>query len=260
MVLESRVYEQVPIHHMMSQSLLRTRKWARIAWTMFVKSVFPDSLVADHRRRHHQDLLLRWCRSSSPRTPPSRHATLDMLSRRMMRGTQVEVLRRHTDLPRLHILSTCTLGLTGIFYSNGYKASFWAEYYTYLRGTAKQAGSQGAEQLNTTSGSCSKRHRPICWSAPTPTPAPPSAKWMPRAKPSAGAPKGFAGWLADWFGIRIMRSKQVSAWEDYQGKMHASKTGRALLAAQMYPVRLPHPHEGQEHQHRRVERHAATRC
>ncbi len=35
-----------------------------------------------------------------------------------------------------------------------------------------------------------------------------------------------------------MRSRQVSAWEDYQGKMHASKTGRALLAAQMYPVRL----------------------
>ena len=35
-----------------------------------------------------------------------------------------------------------------------------------------------------------------------------------------------------------MHSKQVSAWEDYQGKMHASKTGRALLAAQMYPVRL----------------------
>lgn len=233
MVLESRVYEQVPIHHMMFP--LRTRKWASIAWTMFVKSVFLTLwwlTIVGGIIKTFSYMLVPFIIAENPSIKACDAITL---SRRMMRGHKWECFVAILTFLGWDILSTCTLGLTGIFYSNGYKASFWAEYYTYLRGTAKQAGLQGAEQLNDT---FLFEKAPADLLERTYADARTAISEVDAQGETVSAPKGFAGWLADWFGIRIMRSKQVSAWEDYQGKMHASKTGRALLAAQMYPVRL----------------------
>ena len=41
-----------------------------------------------------------------------------------------------------YLLSIATFGLSAIFYSNGYNAAFFAEYYVKLRATAKSAGSR----------------------------------------------------------------------------------------------------------------------
>jgi len=137
MVLESRVYEQVPIHHMLFP--LRTRKWPRIAWTMFVKSVFLGLwwlTIIGGIIKSFSYLLVPFIVAENPSIKACDAITL---SRHMMKGHKRECFVAVLTFLGWDILSICTLGLTGIFYSNGYKASFWAEYYTYLRGLAKQA-------------------------------------------------------------------------------------------------------------------------
>lgn len=233
MVLESRVYEQVPIHHMLFP--LRTRKWPRIAWTMFVKSVFLGLwwlTIIGGIIKSFSYLLVPFIVAENPSIKACDAITL---SRRMMKGHKWECFVAVLTFLGWDILSICTLGLTGIFYSNGYKASFWAEYYTYLRGLAKQANIQGADQLNDT---FLFEKAPSELLESTYADARTAIDEVDAQGENVSKPKGFAGWLADWFGIRIMQSRKVAAWEDYQAKTHALKTGRALLGAQMYPVRL----------------------
>ena len=233
MLLEGRTYDKLPVSRFLYP--ITTRKWLSMAKVMLLENVFLflwTFTIIGAFIKPYSYRMVPYIVAENPNIG-AREAI--SLSRRMMKGHKWECFVADLSFLGWWLLNLFTLGLSGIFYSNGYKASFWAEYYTYLRGTAKQAGLQGAEQLNDT---FLFEKAPADLLERTYSDARTAISEVDAQGETVSAPKGFAGWLADWFGIRIMRSKQVSAWEDYQGKMHASKTGRALLAAQMYPVRL----------------------
>ena len=65
------------------------------------KERVPDSLVANHRRWHHQDLLLHAGAVHHRREPLHQGMRRDYAVPSHDERTQVGVLRRHTDLPRL---------------------------------------------------------------------------------------------------------------------------------------------------------------
>lgn len=69
------------------------------------------------------------------------------LSRRMMKGHKWECFVAQLSFLGWYLLSIATFGLSAIFYSNGYNAAFFAEYYVKLRATAKSAGIKGSEWL-----------------------------------------------------------------------------------------------------------------
>ncbi|MBW3095089.1 DUF975 family protein [Bifidobacterium sp. 64T4] len=233
MVLESRVYEQVPVHHLLFP--VRTRKWAHIAWTMFVQSVFLTlwwCTIIGGIIKTFSYLLVPFILAENPSMKACDAITL---SRRMMKGHKWECFVAMLSFLGWDILSSLTFGIVGVFYVNGYKAAFWAEYYTYVRGVSKQASVEGTDQLNDT---FLFEKAPSELLETTYADARKVIDEVDAQGETISKPKGFAGWLADWFGIRIMRSKAVAAWEDYRAKMNAVKTGRALLDARMYPVRL----------------------
>ncbi|MBQ1513308.1 MAG: DUF975 family protein [Bifidobacterium sp.] len=233
MVLESRVYEQVPVHHMLFP--IRTRKWAHIAWTMFVQSVFLTlwwCTIIGGIIKSFSYMLVPFIMAENPSIKACDAITL---SRRMMKGHKWECFVAMLSFLGWDLLSFITFGLVGVLYTNGYKAAFWAEYYTYVRGFSKQAGIEGVEQLNDT---FLFEKAPSELLETTYADARKVIGEVDAQGETVSKPKGFAGWLADWFGIRIMHSKTVAAWEDYRAKMSAVKTGRVLLDARMYPVRL----------------------
>lgn len=148
MVLESRVYEQVPVHHMLFP--IRTRKWAHIAWTMFVQSVFLTlwwCTIIGGIIKSFSYMLVPFIMAENPSIKACDAITL---SRRMMKGHKWECFVAMLSFLGWDLLSFITFGLVGVLYTNGYKAAFWAEYYTYVRGFSKQAGIEGVEQLNDT--------------------------------------------------------------------------------------------------------------
>ena len=157
------------------------------------------------------------------------------LSRRMMKGHKWECFVADLSFLGWWLLNLFTLGLSGIFYSNGYNAAFFVEYYVHVRGLSKDSGLEGSELLSDeylySKASAETLHAAYGDVAETVEQL--SSNLVPVDKPN-----GFVGFLSEWLGVRILHARSVTKYEEYREQLHQIDTGREILDGAIYPGRL----------------------
>lgn len=192
----------------------------------------PVPVDVHHHRRVHQTVFLPYIVAENPNIG-AREAI--SLSRRMMKGHKWECFVADLSFLGWWLLNLFTLGLSGIFYSNGYNAAFFVEYYVHVRGLSKDSGLEGSELLSDeylySKASAETLHAAYGDVAETVEQL--SSNLVPVDKPN-----GFVGFLSEWLGVRILHTRSVTKYEEYREQLHQIDTGREILDGAIYPGRL----------------------
>lgn len=233
MLLEGRSYNKLPASRFFYP--IHTRKWPRMAWTMFVENVFLflwSLTIVGFFIKQYSYRMVPYIVAENPNIE-----ALDAirLSRRMMKGHKWECFVADCSFLGWYLLNLVTFGLIGIFYSNGYNAAFFAEYYVYLRTLAKDNGIEGAKMLNDeylyAKADPQTLHTAYADVAQ-------SVAQLEQGLSTALKPRGFAGILSEWFGIRILHADAVNRYEEYREDLHQMQIGENILNGSIYPGRL----------------------
>lgn len=233
MLLEGRSYNKLPASRFFYP--IHTRKWPRMAWTMFVENVFLflwSLTIVGFFIKQYSYRMVPYIVAENPNIE-----ALDAirLSRRMMKGHKWECFVADCSFLGWYLLNLVTFGLIGIFYSNGYNAAFFAEYYVYLRTLAKDNGIEGAKMLNDeylyAKADPQTLHTAYADVAQ-------SVAQLEHGLSPALKPRGFTGILSEWFGIRILHADAVNRYEEYREDLHQMQIGENILNGSIYPGRL----------------------
>lgn len=216
MLLEGRSYNKLPASRFFYP--IHTRKWPRMAWTMFVENVFLflwSLTIVGFFIKQYSYRMVPYIVAENPNIE-----ALDAirLSRRMMKGHKWECFVADCSFLGWYLLNLITFGLSGIFYSNGYNAAFFAEYYVYVRSMAKTTGIAGSEMLNDEylyfKADPQTLHTTYADVAQ-------SVAQLEQNLVPAPKPHGFTGFLSEWLGIRILHASAVNRYEEYREDLQA---------------------------------------
>ncbi len=233
MLLEGRSYNKLPASRFFYP--IHTRKWPRMAWTMFVENVFLflwSLTIVGFFIKQYSYRMVPYIVAENPNIE-----ALDAirLSRRMMKGHKWECFVADCSFLGWYLLNLITFGLSGIFYSNGYNAAFFAEYYVYMRSMAKTTGIAGSEMLNDEylyfKADPQTLHTTYADVAQ-------SVAQLEQNLVPASKPHGFTGFLSEWLGIRILHASAVNRYEEYREDLHQMQIGEDILNGSIYPGRL----------------------
>lgn len=233
MLLEGRSYNKLPAGRFFYP--IHTRKWPRMAWTMFVENVFLflwSLTIVGFFIKQYSYRMVPYIVAENPNIE-----ALDAirLSRRMMKGHKWECFVADCSFLGWYLLNLITFGLSGIFYSNGYNAAFFAEYYVYVRSMAKTTGIAGSEMLNDEylyfKADPQTLHTTYADVAQ-------SVAQLEQNLVPAPKPHGFTGFLSEWLGIRILHASAVNRYEEYREDLHQMQIGENILNGSIYPGRL----------------------
>ena len=233
MLLEGRSYNKLPASRFFYP--IHTRKWPRMAWTMFVENVFLflwSLTIVGFFIKQYSYRMVPYIVAENPNIE-----ALDAirLSRRMMKGHKWECFVADCSFLGWYLLNLITFGLSGIFYSNGYNAAFFAEYYVYVRSMAKTTGIAGSEMLNDEylyfKADPQTLHTTYADVAQ-------SVAQLEQNLVPAPKPHGFTGFLSEWLGIRILHADAVNRYEEYREDLHQVQIGKDILNGSIYPGRL----------------------
>ena len=233
MLLEGRSYNKLPASRFFYP--IHTRKWPRMAWTMFVENVFLflwSLTIVGFFIKQYSYRMVPYIVAENPNIE-----ALDAirLSRRMMKGHKWECFVADCSFLGWYLLNLITFGLSGIFYSNGYNAAFFAEYYVYVRSMAKTTGIAGSEMLNDEylyfKADPQTLHTTYADVAQ-------SVAQLEQNLVPAPKPHGFTGFLSEWLGIRILHASAVNRYEEYRENLHQMQIGENILNGSIYPGRL----------------------
>ena len=248
MLLEGRSYNKLPASRFFYP--IHTRKWPRMAWTMFVENVFLflwSLTIVGFFIKQYSYRMVPYIVAENPNIE-----ALDAirLSRRMMKGHKWECFVADCSFLGWYLLNLITFGLSGIFYSNGYNAAFFAEYYVYVRSMAKTTGIAGSEMLNDEylyfKADPQTLHTTYADVAQ-------SVAQLEQNLVPAPKPHGFTGFLSEWLGIRILHASAVNRYEEYREDLHQMQIGENILNGSIYPGRLaPAPMPFKFHESRTI--------
>lgn len=233
MLLEGRTYDKLPVSRFLYP--ITTRKWLSMAKVMLLENVFLflwTFTIIGAFIKPYSYRMVPYIVAENPNIG-AREAI--SLSRRMMKGHKWECFVADLSFLGWWLLNLFTLGLSGIFYSNGYNAAFFVEYYVHVRGLSKDSGLEGSELLSDeylhSKASAETLHAAYGDVAETVEQL--SSNLVPVDKPN-----GFVGFLSEWLGVRILHARSVTKYEEYRKQLHQIDTGREILDGAIYPGRL----------------------
>lgn len=233
MLLEGRTYDKLPVSRFLYP--ITTRKWLSMAKVMLLENVFLflwTFTIIGAFIKPYSYRMVPYIVAENPNIG-AREAI--SLSRRMMKGHKWECFVADLSFLGWWLLNLFTLGLSGIFYSNGYNAAFFVEYYVHVRGLSKDSGLEGSELLSDeylySKASAETLHAAYGDVAETVEQL--SSNLVPVDKPN-----GFVGFLSEWLGVRILHARSVTKYEEYREQLHQIDTGREILNGAIYPGRL----------------------
>lgn len=233
MLLEGRTYDKLPVSRFLYP--ITTRKWLSMAKVMLLENVFLflwTFTIIGAFIKPYSYRMVPYIVAENPNIG-AREAI--SLSRRMMKGHKWECFVADLSFLSWWLLNLFTLGLSGIFYSNGYNAAFFVEYYVHVRGLSKDSGLEGSELLSDeylySKASAETLHAAYGDVAETVEQL--SSNLVPVDKPN-----GFVGFLSEWLGVRILHARSVTKYEEYREQLHQIDTGREILDGAIYPGRL----------------------
>lgn len=234
--LEGMIYEQVTSQRFVF--LLRVKKWLRASWIMFVKYIWYSLwclTIAGIAVKRYSYYLVPFIVAENPDMTAREAVTL---SRKMMDGHKWECFVFELSFIGWEILGILTIGIFNIFYTNPYKTAAFTRYYAELRAEALEKGIPGSELLYDTylyekAGTFLLRAK-----------YPDVAAFMENPDDGEEKLSGWRGFLADNFGILLMRRSQERSYEKHQAEYVRLRSMIDDVQGLAYPVRLyPVPEE-----------------
>ena len=228
--LEGMIYDNVTPQRF--TFLLRVKKLCRASWIMFVKYVYYTLwclTIAGIIVKRYSYFLVPYIVAENPSMTARQAITL---SRKMMNGHKWECFKFEFTFIGWQMLGYITLGLFNVLYTNPYKTAAFTRYYAELRALAKEKGIEGSELLN---------DRYLYEKADRDVIAAGYADVIKVMEEPAGEIKRLTGWrgfLANNFGVIIMRRQQDREYERQQAdyvRIHDMIDDVQGLA---YPVRF----------------------
>lgn len=230
-VLECRTYDKVLIQRFLYP--VQTRQWPRMAWVMFVKSVYQylwSLTVIGGFIKQYSYSMVPYIMAENPTLGANEAITL---SRKMMKGHKWEYFVADLSFIGWGLLNIITLGLSGIFYSNPYKAAFFGEFYAYVRKQAKDGQIPGAQALSDTFLFEKPARENVAAAYPD------LVEFVgSQAGGKVPAPKGFLGMLSRVFGIVLVQSDEILAYERQRADSYKLKQSQEILTGEVYPGRM----------------------
>lgn len=228
--LEARMYDQVPLQHVLY--LTSVKKWAHtaIAYFEYAIRLFLWSLtIIGGPIKFYSYFCTPFILAENPSLTSVQAISL---SRKMMDGHKKEAFVLDLSMIGWYLLNFVTAGLAGIFYVNAYTTAVHAEYYAYIRSLAKQQEIENNELLNDTylfekadaqllATTYKSTRMDEMYIADTEVPL-------------TGAKKFFAEDLSLWTGS----SKQRKVYQGVQNLKYQLEKDKAALNGEQYPSRL----------------------
>ena len=228
--LEGRCYQKVPLERF--AFLLRVKKLLKVSWIMFVKYIFQtlwSLTIVGGIIKHYSYFLVPYIAAENPNLTARQAITL---SRKMMKGHKWECFVIELSFIGWYLLGVITFGLSSIFYSHPYKVATLTEYFVYLRTQAKNAEIPG-EQLLDDIYLYEKPERKVI-----------EANYSDVIKimqMPAKDPAELTGWrkfIADNFGVLLMRTKKEDEYEKSQALKSSMEQMFDAVSLNTYPTRL----------------------
>lgn len=230
-VLESRTYEKVPIRRFLYP--IQTKKWANMAWVMLVKSIYYYlwSLTGiGGVIKKYSYSMVPYILAENPDMGANEAITL---SRKMMKGHKWEYFVAELSFIGWELLNMITLGLSGIFYSNPYRAAFFGEFYAHVRALAQEKQIKNSQRLCDTYLFEKPDEKTIEGAYGDLT-----AFVQEHKADDMTPPKGFRGFLSRFFGIMLFPSEEIRTYEKQKAASYQVKENLEILNGQVYPGRL----------------------
>lgn len=144
--LEARLYEQVPVAHVLHFRLVK--RWIRASLTMLTVYVMETLwwyTIVGGVIKHYSYRMVPFIVAENPDIKPLKAITL---SRKMMDGHKWECFKLDLSFFLWNILGLVTFGITDFLWTAPYTVATLSEYYAYVRAQAKEAGVEGTERLD----------------------------------------------------------------------------------------------------------------
>lgn len=228
--LEGRTYEAVPIKRFLF--LLRVKRWKKASCTMFLVYLYQllwDLTIVGGIIKHYSYFMVPYIVAENPDIR-SRDAVT--LSRRMMDGHKWECFVLELSFIGWYMLGIITVGITDIFYLNPYKTCTLCEYYEHVRGLAREHKIENAGLLNDR----------YLFEKPEPEVA--AAVYSDVVAVMSTPPKelkelkGVRKFLADWFGVILLNTKEEQEYEKSQAERIRIHELKLEAEGKAYPGRL----------------------
>ena len=145
-LLEARIYPEVPAGHLLHFKLVKC--WKRASMTLSLQAIYQalwDITIIGGIIKHYSYMLVPYIVAENPYIKP-REAI--KLSRRMMDGYKWEACKFELSFLGWHLLSAVTFGFVDALWGIPYEVCATTEYYAQRRAMAIEDGIEGVEQLN----------------------------------------------------------------------------------------------------------------
>lgn len=228
--LEGRTYEAVPIKRFVF--LLRVKKWKKAACTMclvYLYQLLWDITIVGGIIKHYSYFMVPYIVAENP---DIRSRDAITLSRRMMKGHKWECFVLELSFIGWNILGIATFGLLNILYTNPYIVCTMCEYYEHIRSLAREQKIEHAGLLNDR------------YLFEKPEPEVIEAVYSDVSAVLAKPPKelkqlkGISRFLADWFGVILLNTKEEQEYEKSQAERIRIHELKAEAEGRAYPGRL----------------------
>ena len=144
--LETRVYSQYPINHLLHFKTVR--RWGRASFTLLRAAVYEAlwslTIVGGFIKRYSY-FLVPFIAAENPDIPSREAITL---SRRMMDGHKWECFKLDLSFLGWKLLGYVTFGAVSVLWGTPYCMAAYTEYYARLRQAAREQALPGSEKLN----------------------------------------------------------------------------------------------------------------
>ena len=234
--LEGMIYERVTPQRFVF--LLRVKKWLKASWIMFVKYLYYSfwclTIVGIAVKRYSY-FLVPYIAAENPDMTARQALTLSI---KMMDGHKWECFVFELSFLGWEILGGLTMGLSNVLFTNPYKIAVFTRYYAQLREEAIEKRIPEAELLYDTY--LYEKAGSYVLAAKYPDVL--EVMEMPEEKREKLS--GWRGFLANNFGVLLLRRKQDRDYEKRQAEYVRIHAMIDDVQGEAYPVRLyPIPEE-----------------
>ena len=228
--LEARVYRLVSF--LDSMFFAGVKKWVRASWSMLVMYVYLSLwhlTIVGGVIKSYSYWAVPYIIAENPSVGGKEAVTL---SRRMMYGHKLELLKYQITLLGWTILGIITFGASDILYGAPYRMACYTEFYSKVREQAKEKGIEGIEVLNDRY-LFERADRILLYETYFDV-----VDEITILHENKIELKGWRKKIADWFGIWAGTTREKKAYDDQEGRTFAIKRLKMSMEGSTYPLWL----------------------
>jgi uncharacterized membrane protein len=228
--LEARVYETVPVSHLLHFKLLH--RWTRVALTLLLKSIYEflwTLTVVGIFIKYFSYFLVPYIVAENPDIKPQEAI---LLSRRMMDGHKWECFKLELSFLGWHILGILTFGAADVLWGVPYEMATFSEFYVAMRAAAKEKGIEGAERLNDTYLYTKAEESFL---RQTYQDIEEQKHFIDEHRVTLPPVRGF---IAKYFGLWIGSGEEKKIYDEVDNRRQQIVEDRAVIKGKIYPQRL----------------------